>query len=296
MLLALPYPTMSFLPFYAAEDLGFFGREGLSIHCIHVRDEKERKVKLALKADLAFYTSVSTTVEAVLRNWGEVKALCATQLSLHFCTARQEIKALQDLQGRKVMVGGGASNNQILYLCKKLGWEPGRDITIVRGDAAGRIRAFQDPGISAVIAREEYTYWGLKAGFHLLNYPQEYMRWHGGGLCTAARLIAEQPDLVYRTVRAVVRATDVLNRNREEAIALALRRISNLSPEEAEGNYDILLGQGGYACAITEEGIRYMSEVLGLVKGSTKKVTLKDVADLSFLERAERELSAGNTS
>ncbi|MGH7887231.1 MAG: hypothetical protein ACREPG_05160 [Candidatus Binatia bacterium] len=38
MLLALPYPTMNFLPFYAAEDLGFFSRAGVNIHCLHRRD------------------------------------------------------------------------------------------------------------------------------------------------------------------------------------------------------------------------------------------------------------------
>lgn len=292
MLIALPYPTMSFLPFYAAEDLGLFTREGLSIHCLHVREEKERKVRLAVKGDLDFYTSVSTTVEAVLRDWGEVKALCANQIALNFCTARPEINTLQDLKGKKVMVGGGASNNQIRYLCMKLNWDPGKDVTIVRGDQLDRIRAFRDPAISAVIAREEYTYWALKAGWHLVRYPQDYMRWHGGGLCTSAQLIREQPEIVYKAVKAVVQATNYLNSNRREAVTLALKRIANLSQEEAEGNYDILKGEGGYTCVISEEGIRYMSEVLGLVKGSTKKVGLSDVADLSFLARAQKELSA----
>jgi len=32
-----------------------------------------------------------------------------------------------------------------------------------------------------------------------------------------------------------------------------------------------------------------MSEVLALVKGSTKKIALSDVADLSFLEKARLE-------
>lgn len=292
MLLALPYPTMTFLPFYVAEDLGFFAREGLEVHCIHVREEKGQKVRLALTGDLAFFTSIATTVEAAVRGWGEVKALCASHTTLKFCMARPEIKSLQDLKGKKVMVGGGASNNQILYLCQKAGWDPKRDLTILMGSNLDRIQAFKDPTVSAILARDEYMYWALKAGFHLVNYPEKYMRWHGGGMCTSARLIREQPDLVYRSVKAAAQATDYVNNNRQQAEAVALKRIPNLGPEEARGNYDIIQGQGGYSCAITEDGIRYMSEVLGLVKGSTKKVTLKDVADLSFLERAQKELSS----
>jgi ABC-type nitrate/sulfonate/bicarbonate transport system substrate-binding protein len=171
MLLALPYPTTNFLPFYAAEDLGFFSRAGVGLHCIHVGETKERKVRLCLAGDLDFYTSISTTVEAVLRGWGDVKALCSNQTTLYFCAARQEIAELNDLQGKRVMVGGGASNNQITYLSKKLGWILGSDITIVRGDALDRIRAFEGPAIAAVIAREEYAYWAVKAGWRLIRVP-----------------------------------------------------------------------------------------------------------------------------
>ena len=289
MLLALPYPTTNFLPFYAAEDLGFSSRAGVDLHCIHVRETKERKVRLCLAGDLDFYTSISTTVEAVLRGWGDVKALCSNQTTLYFCAARQEIAELNDLQGKRVMVGGGASNNQITYLSKKLGWILGSDITIVRGDALDRIRAFEDPAIAAVIAREEYAYWAVKAGWRLIPYPEEYMRWHGGGLCTSARLIHEQPDTVFKAVKAVVLATDYLNHHRQEAIELACRRISHLSREDAEGNYDIHMRNGGYTCAITEEGIRYQSEVLASAKGVSKKVSLREVSDLSFLEKARVE-------
>jgi putative riboflavin transport system substrate-binding protein len=289
MLLALPYPTMNFLPFYAAEDLGFFSQGGVNIHCLHVTETKQRKVQLCLEGDLHFYTSISTTTEARLREWGDVKALCSNQTTWYFCAARSEITELKDLKGKRVMVGGGASNNQIAYLAKKLGWEIGQDIIIVRGDALDRIRAFEDPAIAAVIAREEYAYWAVKAGWRLIPYPEEYMRWHGGGLCTSARLIREQPDTVFEAVKAVVQATDYLNHHRQEAIELACKRISHLSRADAEGNYDNHKRNGGYTCAITEEGIRFQSEVLALAKGVSRKVSLRDVADLSFLEKARVE-------
>jgi len=289
MLLALPYPTMNFLPFYAAEDLGYFSRAGVKIHCLHVRETKQRKVQLCVEGDLHFYTSVSTTTEARLREWGDVKALCSNQTTLHFCSARPEITALNDLKGKRVMVGGGASNNQITYLAKELGWEIGRDVTIVHGDQHDRIRAFNDPTIAAVIAREEYAFWALQAGWRLIPYPEEYMRWHGGGLATSARLIREQPETVYGAVKAVVQATDFLNHHRQEAIELGCQRISHLSREDAEGNYEIHTRNGGYTCGISDAGIRYQSEVLATAKEVSKQVSLSEVADLSFLEKAKAE-------
>jgi ABC-type nitrate/sulfonate/bicarbonate transport system substrate-binding protein len=115
------------------------------------------------------------------------------------------------------------------------------------------------------------------------------MRWHGGGLCTSGSLIRERPDTVYQTVKSVLQATNYLNSHRREAIDLACSRITHLSREEAEGNYDVHLRNGGYSCAITKEGIRYQSEVLALAKGVNKKVTYEDAVDLSFLEKAQGE-------
>jgi len=73
---------------------------------------------------------------------------------------------------------------------------------------------------------------------------------------------------------------------------VAAKRIKDLSREEIEGNYEIVQSQGGYNCDITADGVRYMSKVLALVKGSTKKIALTDVADLSFLEKARLELQS----
>lgn len=289
MLLALPYPTMNFLPFYAAEDLGYFSRAGVNIRCLHVKETKQRKVQLCVEGDLHFFTSVSSTTEARLRQWGDVKALCSNQTTRYFCSARPEVKELRDLKGKRVMVGGGASNNQITYLAKKLGWEIGRDVIIVHGNEHDRIRAFNDPNISAVIAREEYAYWALQAGWRLLPYPEEYMRWHGGGLATSGNLIREQPDTVYAAVKAVLQATDFLNHHRHDAVELALKRIAHLDREDAEGNYEIHSRNGGYTCGISAEGTRYQSEVLALAKGVERQVTLAEVADLSFLEKAKAE-------
>ena len=109
------------------------------------------------------------------------------------------------------------------------------------------------------------------------------------GLATSARLIREQPETVYGAVKAVVQATDFLNHHRQEAIELGCQRISHLSREDAEGNYEIHTRNGGYTCGISDAGIRYQSEVLALAKGVSKQVSLSEVADLSFLEKAKAE-------
>ena len=285
MLLVLPYPTMTFLPFYVAEEKGLFERQGVKVRCIHSRDGKQRFVQLALEGEVAFYTSMSTTVEAILRGWGEVRALCANTVAHFPCVVRPEIKSMADLKGKKIMVGGGRSKNEALYICSIYGWQPGKDIEIVsQGDAIGRIHAFKDPNIFAVFARVQYLSWGEKEGFRALPYPTPGTAWCEGGLATSLQLIRENPELVQKVVTAVAEATEFVKNSAEEAIAVALKRIQYLDRAAAEDNYRVL--HGAFSCDIEAPAIEYMAEVLGMVKKCPRKVMLEEIADLSFLQRA----------
>ncbi len=283
-LLILPYPTMTFLPFYVAEESGFFAKRGVIVRCLHAREAKERRIRLCIEGAIDFYTSISTTVEAILRGWGEVRVLCTNVVSRFVCMARPDIKSVPDLKGRKIMVGGGHSKNEALYWCSLYGWEPGKDIEIIsQGDATARIDAFRDPTISAILARPQYLSWGEKEGFRALSYPPG-VGWCGGGLSTSLNLIKEDPGLIQNVVSSVVEATEFVLKNEEQALEVALKRIPYLGKEEAEGNYRIL--KEIFTCRVEPAAIHYMAEVLGVVKQCPRKVNLEEVADLSFLRQA----------
>jgi len=80
MILVLRAASMSGLPFYIAEEKGFFDRENVKVRCIHSHDPKRRIVQLLVEGEVAFYTSISAIVEAVTQGV-KVKALCATSTS-----------------------------------------------------------------------------------------------------------------------------------------------------------------------------------------------------------------------
>jgi NitT/TauT family transport system substrate-binding protein len=284
MLLTARAPAMSFLPFYAAEEEGFFEKEGVRVRLLHARAPKNRIVQLAVEGEIDFYTSISTTVQSILQGWGEVRALCATSASIYPCAARLEIKSLADLKGKKVMSGGGRSRNEILWLCRKYGWNPDADIEIVPGELADRVKAFSDPSFAAVFGRAEYLFWIKKGGFHLLGYPDPERGWPGAGLATSLNLIRKEPDSVQRVVNGVVAATEFLKTHREEAIAIAKRHITHLDQEAIEANYDLM--RPWYTCEISAGAIKHQAEVLGIARGGYRSLNVEDVAELSFLRKA----------
>ena len=93
-----------------------------------------------------------------------------------------------------------------------------------------------------------------------------------------------------KIVNALVRATEYLKSSESEAAAVALKRIPNLSHEEALGNYRIL--REGFVGELVPSVIDYMATVVGTVKSSARRVTLEEVADLSFLRKALRTLKS----
>lgn len=287
MILTLRAPAMSFLPFYMAEEQGFFDKQGIRVRCVHAREPKNRITQLALEGETALFGSIATVVEAALMGWGEVRALCATSASVHPCAARIEIKSLADLKGKKVMAGGGRSRNELLWLCNKYGWRPDVDIEIVSGELADRVKAFSDPSFAAVFGRAEYLFWVKKGGFHLLRYPDPEAGWPGAGIGTSLRMIKENPDAVQRVVNAVAAATEFLKTHRDEAIAVAKRKVPHLNQEAIEANYD--LTRESYTSDISEGAIKHLIEVLRVAKGRERPLKFEDVADLSFLRNAKNQ-------
>jgi ABC-type nitrate/sulfonate/bicarbonate transport system substrate-binding protein len=284
MILVLRAPSMSGLPFYVAEDKGFFDKEGINVRCVHSHDPKRRMVQLLVEGEIDFYTSISAIVEAVTRGV-KVKALCATSNSRYPCAARDEIRSFADLKNKKVMVGGGRSRNEVLWLCRQLGWNPDQDLEIISGDLSERAKAFSDPTFAAVFGRPQYLSWLKKGGFHLLPYPDKDDAWPEGCLATSQRLIEEKPDLVQRVVNAVVAATDYARTHKEEAIAVAMKNIGYLGQEAVEGNYEVL--REWYSSDISETAIAHIIEVLEL-KTDRQSLNLEEFADLSFLMGTRR--------
>jgi NitT/TauT family transport system substrate-binding protein len=291
MLIALPYPTMTFLPLLVAEEKGFFSAEGVSAHCVQVQAHGGQTLaQLVDRGEVGFLCSLTNAMEAVLGHAHALKFLCATTLTKFPCVARPEIQTIADLKGKKVMSGGGRSNTDFRFLCSRYGLRPGVDVEVVQGDSVGRAKAFEDPTISAVFARSQFLYWGTKAGFKPLYYPDPGMGWYEGGLAAGVALIQQQPETVQKVVTAVVRATEYLKTHEQEAIEVALKRIPNLSRDEAEGNFKIL--RQGFVGELEPSVIDYMATVVGTIKSTDRRVTLEEVTDLSFLRAAHRQLNA----
>ena len=287
MLVTIAYPTMTFLPLYAAEEAGFFEREGVKVNCIHATDGKERMLRLAQDGDVTFFTAAYLAVEAAVRGWGKAKALCGSVAAVNGGIARPHIRSVADLKGGKVMVGGGRSKDEMMYICRQNNWQPGVDVQVVQGDAEDRIKAFRDTSITAVFARAQFMAWGQKEGFKPLPYPKG-IAFYSGGICATDDYIGRNPNVVQRVVNAVVKAMEFVKTDREAAVRIGQKWIPYIDRDGIQSEYDAMREQ--LTCEIEPAGARYMAEVLGAGTGSLRMPAFEEMVDLTFLKKAYQSM------
>jgi NitT/TauT family transport system substrate-binding protein len=285
VLATLPYETVTFLPYYVGKEKGFFKQEGTALDYLYtlsggVEGGKRKTVDLCASGDAVFFTSISTAIEARLLGWADVKALAASNTRGSSMFARASIQSPADLRGKRVMTGGGASRNEILYLAQLNRWEIGKDLVLVPGDEVARARAFADPNIDAVCGRMLYKTYADQHGFHVFHLPNAV--WHDGGLCTSTEMITREPDVVQAVVNGFVRAIAFIRANKTEAVKIGARNIRWLNEEEVASHYDNM----EFSADITEQGLSWMAGLLRLAKQSARQEDPSNGADLTFLRKA----------
>jgi NitT/TauT family transport system substrate-binding protein len=283
MLIALSYQNATFLPIYVGVEKGFFAQEGVDLDYVYVQGgNKSKTARLAMKGDVAFLDGASTSIEAVVRGWGMLKVLCSGVRVPFFLMVRPNIEKVADLKGKRIITGsGGRAFNEVLYISKLNGWEPGKDITIIKGSPTDRIEAFQDPGIDAVATRPQFRHWAEQNGFRSLDYEGGKC-WYSGGIAATPQMIEEKPEIVSRVVKVYLKAIDFIKANREESVRIILKEVPYLDYEGASGNYDVL--HDLWSPLLERPGVEHMAEVCRAVKGSTLRPSFEDMVDLSFLK------------
>jgi NitT/TauT family transport system substrate-binding protein len=285
MLACLPYETITFLPWFVGCEKGFFRDAGVDLDYLYylsggLRGGKRKMIDLCVSGEMPFFSGVSTVVESQLRGWADVKAVAASFTRGSSVFVRTGIATVDDLRAKRVMVGVGASRNEVLYFCRVKGWDPERDLEIIQGDEVARREAFTDGSIDAVCARLQYKAYADQHGFRQLDLPGA--QWYEGGVCTTAEFIQAHPDTVEAVVKGWARAVEFIRHNREEAVAIGDANIRWLDAEGVASQYDVI----DFGAAMHEDGLRWMAGVLGPVVGSDRQLTPGDVSDLRFLPAA----------
>jgi ABC-type nitrate/sulfonate/bicarbonate transport system substrate-binding protein len=270
-------------PQYVAQDRGFFKAEGLTIELIQMNPRLGATA--VVNGDVTFATPFVSTFRGAVQGLPLKLVFVHLKKGPYFLMVRKEIKDVQQLKGKKLGVATIKGADQLVAeeLLQAKGFNPTLLQAVGIGEAPLRMQALIGGAVDAVCVAPPHDLLLKRMNFPSLAGPPE-IGLPVAGIFTSDRLMRENPQLVKRTLKALLRAHQFILQNRQDTIPVMLKWLPQPA-DIAEHSYDIEL------TTLARDGQMTDTEVENLiVRLAEKRRPLDDVRDFSFARQAMKEL------
>jgi NitT/TauT family transport system substrate-binding protein len=217
---------------------------------------------------------------------------CFVPAPVFALVARPEIKSVQELKGKTVGISifGGLSIFAARIIAKHFGLDPDKDIKFVAvGAVEGRFIRLTQGLIDAAVLAPPLDSEAKKKGFNILARADEILVFPETGLVAGVKKIQERPDEIRRVIRAGIKANRYIRGNRDGTIQFIMEWLK-VNKEVATATYDGVAKVYNEDPSVCEKGLRVMIEERKTTLKITRDVALGEVADLSLIREALREM------
>jgi ABC-type nitrate/sulfonate/bicarbonate transport system substrate-binding protein len=206
------------MPFFVARERGFFREEGLEVELIVM--QAIQTIQATLGKSLQFASATGSAVSAAVRG-ADIKVILAVTDKPSFdLIAQPNITSVQQLRGKKIGTGGVGSLAEILtrriLIANNVHPE---DVTILAtGPSHVTYLSLKAKVIDAAPLQMPLTFTAQDEGFRKLVAAGDVYQTVQGGLATTSAILAEQPEMVTKVVRAMLRAARLIKSDRKYGI------------------------------------------------------------------------------
>lgn len=268
-------------PFIIALNKGFFVEEGLDVELIQVNPRLAATA--VINGDLDLTTTFGTTLRSIIGGFPIKFVAVAVKKSEHILVVRPEIKEIRDLNGKKLGVATlfGSDQRAAEEMLKGKGFSPTMMKPIALGESPVRAQALRAGLVDAISITSPFDLSLKSEGFRFLAGPQDVqIALPTSGLAVSNRTLQQNPQLVKRAVRGLLKAHRFVFENKKEVLPEMIRYLDQ-TPDVAERSYDLLAGSLSRNGEITEQEWDALTE---------KKKPVDEVRDFTLLREAQKEL------
>jgi ABC-type nitrate/sulfonate/bicarbonate transport system substrate-binding protein len=288
--IGVPELNAQFIPLALGEKRGFFKEDGLQGEIIRINPT----VALAalVSGELDYWTVIGNSVGAIIQGAPLRVAACYVPGSPSALIARPEFKAVSELRGKTIGLNtfGGALESIARLMFKHFGFDPDKDIKFLAlGTAERRFSAMKQGLTAATMGSPPLDFLGKKMGFVVLARAYELFSYPTSGLVASVKKIKEKPDEVKRVIKAGIKATRNIRQNRDGTIQF-MTEWSKIDREMATATYESVLKLFNDDGSVPEKGLLLVIDELRKLGKVEREISLTEVADLSFLREAQKEL------
>lgn len=236
-------PNVQFAPFYAAQDFGFFSAENIAIEF----DYSYETDGIALVGANNLQFTMASGEQVLL---ARAQGLPVVYVMAYYhdypvgvvSFPDQNIKVPADLKGKKIGLPGLFGANYIgLRALMKVGGVSEAEVTLdsIGYNQVEALIAGQDQAVVIYANNEPIQ---LTAQGYTVNLIKvaDYVQLASNGLVTNEKTLAENPDLVRRMTRAILRGMNYVIQNRDKAYEICTKYIPGLTESDERVQREIL--------------------------------------------------------
>jgi NitT/TauT family transport system substrate-binding protein len=268
-------------PFIIALNKGLFGEEGMDVELIQVNPRLAATA--VINGDLDLTTTFGTTLRSIIGGFPIKFVAVSVKKSEHILVVRPEIKEIRDLNGKKLGVATlfGSDQRAAEEMLKGKGFSPTMMKPVALGESPVRAQALRAGLVDAISITSPFDLSLKSEGFRFLAGPQDVqIALPTSGLAVSNRTLQQNPQLVKRAVRGLLKAHRFVFDNRKEVLPEMIRYLDQ-KPDVAERSYDLLVGSLSRNGEITDQEWDALTE---------KKKPVDEVRDFTLLREAQKEL------
>lgn len=286
--------NVSFLAIYTALHRGFFKDEGIDLEIVFMPANLASAA--VLNGDLDYNGAVTGTIGAAVRGQPMKVLLFTVAKPLLFLMSKKDIKDIKQLKGKKIAGSspGGSATLLANQALKQIGLEPGKDVSVLQmsGNAASRYAVLESGIVDASLLSVPENIIAQEKGYHELLFLGDVVEFPQNGFGTSEKRIRENPDEVYRMVRATLRGLQfVWDKNNQEAVTNILMKQWKVNDRkmatEMARQVNRVLTKDAY---VKPESVQVLIDLARDSAKVTKPVSVADVVDYTFLDKARKEL------
>ena len=277
------------MPLFVARERGFLRDEGFDAEIIVMK--AAQTVQALVGGSVEFGTATGTSVSAAV-NGAEVRVVLAvTDKPTFDLISQPNITSVEQLRGKKIGVSQFGSLTEILARRVLLahGVRPEQVTLLALGPSHVTYMALKTKLIDATVLQLPLNFGAIDEGFRKLAYAGDAFRSVQGGLVTTKSILSQQPDLVIKATRAILRGIRLVRNDRKFGVEFIKGPYLDIEGDRnrfAERVYDVIRPLFLESGAVDEELQREMiSDAAQRIKPA-QPVPPERVFDFSFVRKA----------
>ena len=269
---------------------GFFKEEDIDAEVI--RMNANISVTALATGDIDYTTIFGSVVRAAIRGLPVRVVASFLDSPTQMLLARQDFKSVKELKGKTLGVStfGATADVAARMMFKYSGVDPEKEIKIIAlGADQARFTALKEGIVDVIVISPPADVEGKKFGFRVLARAYELFNFPFVGLGANLKKITDRPDEIKRVIKALVKGNRYIRGNRDGAIQ-TLMEWGRTSKENAALSYDSVVRVFNADGSIPDDGLQAVIEAAAREAKITRQVSAGEVADLSLVREAQKDL------